>query len=89
MVAAAAHGIPQVLSPLAAEATGLRHGQEVWIAHSAQEWIEGVEQLCRDDGFWQRLSAAAHALARSQYGHEQGLALMRQAFEQLGLEVPA
>ena len=89
VVAAAAHGIPQVLSPLAAEATGLRHGQEVWIARSAAEWVEGVEQLCRDDGFWQRLSAAAHALARSQYGHEQGLALMRQAFEQLGLEVPA
>ena len=50
---------------------------------------EGVEQLCRDDGLWQRVSAAAHALARSQYGHAQGLALMSQAFERLGLEVPA
>ena len=78
-----------MLSPLAAEATGLRHGQEVWIARSAQEWISGVEQLCGHDGFWRRLSAAAHALARSQYGYEQGLALMRQAFEKLGLEVPA
>ena len=89
VVAAAAHGIPQVLSPLAAEATGLRHGQEAWIARSAEEWCEGVEQLCRDDGLWQRISAAAHALARTQYGREQGLALMRQAFERLGLEVPA
>ena len=43
VAAAAAHGIPQVLSPLAAEATGLRHGQEILIASTApEEWLEAV-----------------------------------------------
>ena len=34
------------------------------------------------------MSSAAHGFARSHYGREQGLALMRAAFERLGLEVP-
>ena len=64
VVAAAAHGIPQVLSPLAAEATGLRHGQEVLIASSPDEWCEAILLLDGDDDAWQAMSAAAFAYAR-------------------------
>jgi O-antigen biosynthesis protein len=88
VVAAAAHGIPQVLSPTAAEATGLRHGQEVWLARDAEQWLEGIAHLSSNDAAWQAMSSAAHGFARSHYGREQGLALMRAAFERLGLEVP-
>jgi GT2 family glycosyltransferase len=88
VVAAAAHGIPQVLSPTAAEATGLRHGQEIWLAQHPEQWLEGIEELCRNDAAWQAMSLAAHRFARSHYGREQGLALMRAAFQRLGLEVP-
>jgi len=88
VVAAAAHGIPQVLSPLAAEATGLRHGSEVLIASDQQSWLEAIEALCGDDERWSSMSEAAHRFAGQHYGREQGLRLMRRAFEQLGLEVP-
>ena len=88
VVAAAAHGIPQVLSPMAAEATGLRHGQEVWIARDHQQWLEGVNLLITEDNTWQTMSTAAHRFACGHYGREQGLQLMRAAFERLGLEVP-
>jgi glycosyltransferase involved in cell wall biosynthesis len=85
VVAAAAHGLPQVLSPLAAEATGLRHRQEVWIARSPAEWQEAIDQLCSDDALWHQFSRAAHHYASSTWSREQGLALMADALGRLGL----
>jgi GT2 family glycosyltransferase len=85
VIAAAAHGLPQVLSPLAAEATGLRHGQEVLVANDASAWLEAIERLERDDDAWRAMSCAAHRFAQEHYGHEQGLRLMRQALQRLGL----
>jgi GT2 family glycosyltransferase len=88
VVAAAAHGIPQVLSPLAAEATGLRHRSEMLIAADTASWLAAIESLCSDDQLWTSMSEAAHRFAQLHYGREQGLTLMRRAFERLGLEVP-
>jgi GT2 family glycosyltransferase len=85
VAAAAAHGIPQVLSPLAAEATGLRHGQEVWIAHGPQQWLEGIERLCSDDQIWRAHSEAAHHYARTTWSRQRGLELMAAALERLNL----
>lgn len=87
VAAAAAHGIPQVLSPVAAEATGLRHGQEIWIAARADQWREGVALLCREDGPWQAMSAAAHRYARDIWSRERGLELMADALTRLHLPV--
>ena len=89
VVAAAAHGLPQVLSPLAAEATGLRHRQEVWIARSPAEWQEAIDQLCSDDDLWHQFSRAAHHYASSTWSREQGLALMADALGRLGLPLAA
>jgi GT2 family glycosyltransferase len=85
VAAAAAHGIPQVLSPLAAEATGLRHGQEVWIASTPEQWLEGIGRLCGDDDLWHAHSAAAHRYARATWSHQRGLELMAAALERLHL----
>ena len=85
VAAAAAHGIPQLLSPLAAEATGLRHGQEIWIAETPADWLAGVEQLCRNDHQWQAMGDAAHRYARSTWSRERGLALMANALQRLRL----
>lgn len=88
VIAAAAHGIPQVLSPIAAEATGLRHGLEVFIANDREDWLEHIVQLSKDDQLWQQLSVASQAFARTNYSRSKGLQLMRSAFERLGLKVP-
>ena len=87
VISAAAHGIPQVLSPLAAEATGLRDGVEMRLAQTPQQWIEALEELERDDQLWRQMSEAAHGFARQHYSHEQGLLVMRQALQRLGLAV--
>ncbi len=91
VVAAAAHGIPQVLSPLAAEATGLRHGQEVLIAGSPAQWCEAILKLDGDDDAWRTMSAAAFAYARTTWSRESGLGLMADALTrlQLPLRIPA
>ena len=85
VVAAAAHGIPQVLSPLAAEATGLRHGQEVLIARSPDDWCLAVLQLDGDDDAWRAMAAAAFAYARATWSRDNGLALMADALDRLQL----
>lgn len=85
VVAAAAHGIPQVLSPLAAEATGLRDGQEILIARRPDEWIATIEPLLTDDALWQQISASAHHFARGTWSRDRGLELMATALERLGL----
>jgi glycosyltransferase involved in cell wall biosynthesis len=87
VAAAAAHGIPQVLSSLAAEATGLRHGEEVCIARTTENWIQAVEQLCCDNDQWCAMSAAAHRYARIAWSRERGLELMAQALQRLNLPV--
>ncbi len=85
VVAAAAHGIPQVLSPLAAEATGLRAGSEVHIARRPDQWVAAIGELIDDDDAWQAMSQAAFIYARQHWSVDQGLLLMAEALERLGL----
>ncbi len=85
VIAALAHGIPQVLSPVAAEATGLRHGSEVFIAHDRDAWCDAITNLISDDQLWQRCSATALSYARSKYSRERGRGLMATALERLAL----
>ncbi|MFO0016279.1 MAG: glycosyltransferase [Synechococcaceae cyanobacterium] len=85
VAAAAAHGIPQVLSPVAAEATGLRHRQEAWIARDPEDWQVAVASLCADDALWTDMSRAAHAYASQVWSRRRGLKLMAEAFSRLRL----
>jgi glycosyltransferase involved in cell wall biosynthesis len=87
VIAAAAHGIPQILSPLAAEATGLRHRQEVWIARTPADWLEAVSELCSNDSLWQEMSRASQRFTAEHYSRNRGLQMMQDAFERLELPV--
>ena len=85
VAAAAAHGIPQVLSPLAAEATGLRDGQEILIARSSDQWLEALDRLLGDDGVWEEMSQAAFRYAHATWSRERGIEQMENALKRLGL----
>jgi glycosyltransferase involved in cell wall biosynthesis len=87
VIAALAHGLPQVLSPVAAEATGLRHGTEVFIAADPEAWCTAVADLLTDDPLWERTSAAALEHARERYSRHRGLELMASALERIDLAV--
>ena len=87
VVGGLARGTPQVLSPIAAEGTELRHGEEVLIAEALDDWVEQIERLLVDDDLWRHLSATALAHARQHYSRHRGLELMGQALQRLGLPV--
>ena len=87
VVGALARGVPQVLSPVAAEATGLRHGLEFLQAASPQEWLIHVGTLLHDDAAWLAMSAAALAHAREHFSRQRGLQRMAEALQRLGLPV--
>ena len=85
VIAALARGVPQVLSPLAAEGTELRDGDEVFIADSPSAWVDHITVLLQDDAVWQQMSHRALVHCRSRYSRERGVALMAGALQQLGL----
>jgi GT2 family glycosyltransferase/glycosyltransferase involved in cell wall biosynthesis len=81
VLAALAHGIPCVLSPVAAEGIGLRHGLDCMIAKTPQEWAEAIARLQQDDQLWDRISQNARAYVRETFSFEIGRKWMREAFE--------
>jgi O-antigen biosynthesis protein len=87
VIAGLAHGIPQVLSPVAAEATGVRHGLEAFIASTPEAWCAAVGDLLVNDELWTRTSEAALAHARQHYSRERGLELMATALSSIDLPV--
>jgi len=84
-----AHGVPAVLSPVAAEATGLVDSVSTSIATSPEQWVEQIVSLHDGEEQWNAMSDAAHALAESRYGFDDGLKKMSEVFRYLELDPAA
>lgn len=85
VLSALAHGIPPVLSPMAAEGIGVRHGHDCMIASTGSEWVDAITALYDDDALWTKMSQAGRDLAASQFSFAQGRIHMRKAFEAIEL----
>ena len=81
---AMSYGVPSVLSPIAAEATGLCNGMSTVIAETPEEWVEAIIDLYDDKDKWQAISNNALTLARNNYSFEHGWKLMGKALAYLG-----
>jgi len=81
VLSALAHGVPCVLSPVAAEGIGLRHGHDCLIAQTPDQWVTSIVQLYDDPKLWQHLSDNARAYVRDSFSFETGRNMMRAAFE--------
>ncbi|MGR8933321.1 MAG: glycosyltransferase [Gammaproteobacteria bacterium] len=81
VIDALAHGTPSVLTPIAAEGTPLRHGLEVMIAETAEEWADAVSRLYTEQALWENMSSSAREFARNCYSFENGRKLMLKALE--------
>jgi glycosyltransferase involved in cell wall biosynthesis len=79
------YGVPTVLSPIAAEATGLVDGVSTLIADSPQKWVSQIVRLTNDESLWKRLSAESCAIRDTQYSFENGIEQMRKVFDALSL----
>jgi glycosyltransferase involved in cell wall biosynthesis len=76
-----AYGVPTVLSPIAAEGTGLSDGLTTLIANSPAEWVETIVKLYNNENSWNRMSENQKILAESNYSFENAQTQMRRIFE--------
>ena len=81
VIGAMAHGVPCVLSPLAAEGTGIRDGLEAAVATSPRHWADAIARLYEDADLWRAQQQAAWTFTQREYGFERGLEMMRAALE--------
>lgn len=85
VIGALAHGVPSVLSPLAAEGIPVADGADALIAAAPADWVRAVARIYREESAWTAMSARALQFARNHYGFEQGVQQMREALRQAGI----
>jgi glycosyltransferase involved in cell wall biosynthesis len=85
VLSALARGTPAVVSPVAAEGIGLRHGHDCMIATTPAEWVSAIEALYQDAKLWQAVSDNARAYVTDRFSFVKGREQMRAAFEAVDL----
>lgn len=85
VIGALAHGVPSVLSPLAAEGIAVADGADALVAGTPAEWVSAVARIYRDEAMWNAMSARALQFVRHHYGFEQGIRQMQQALQLAGI----
>jgi hypothetical protein len=88
VIEALARGVPMVLSPIAAEGTGLVDGVHCLIARSPQEQAEAIVRLYADGDLWRRIAEASLAVARERFSFDGAVETMRAALRMIGVETP-
>ncbi len=78
---AISYGVPSVLSPVAAEATGISHGTHALIAEDTQDWVKYIQELYYEEKLWNKVSQNALKLAQERYSFSKGRAQMQKALE--------
>jgi GT2 family glycosyltransferase/glycosyltransferase involved in cell wall biosynthesis len=82
VIGALAHGVPTVMTPIAAEGLSLSAGVDAAIAAQPAEWVNAIAKVYNDPKAWQKMSAGALEFARNQYGYDQAVRQMKQALEE-------
>lgn len=85
VIEAISRGVPCVLSPIAAEGTGLVHGQDCLIAESPEQWVDAILSLYLDESLWSALANGGLRLAETRYTFEQGARDFRSALTKIGI----
>jgi GT2 family glycosyltransferase len=83
VLSAIAHGIPTILSPIAAEGIGLRHGHDCLITSEPSEWADMIQSICTNSNLWDSISRNGRNFISNQFSFKAGVIRMREAFEAL------
>jgi glycosyltransferase involved in cell wall biosynthesis len=82
VIGALAHGVPCVLSQVAAEGIPVGDGLDAAIGGTPEEWAAWITRIYQDSGAWATMSEHARQFARRRYGMEKGVEDMRVALQQ-------
>lgn len=85
VLSALSHGIPCVLTSVAAEGIGLRSGHDCFIAETPEQWADAITRLMQDDDLWMKISDNARAYMQDAFSFERGREHMLNAFEAVEL----
>jgi glycosyltransferase involved in cell wall biosynthesis len=88
VIEAMSKGVPSVLSPVAAEATGLVAGVDCRIVRTPPEWAEAIAELYGSKKTWDFTAEHALAAARRRFSFEAGVAQMREALGMIDVYGP-
>ena len=81
-----AYGVPTVLSPIAAEATGLIDGASTLIAKTPEQWVASIEKLMDDPALWENIRRNSTEIRDTRYSFEKGVEAMQEVFTYLNLD---
>jgi O-antigen biosynthesis protein len=79
---AMAHGLPVVVTSIAAEGMHLVDGVDALIADTPEAFAHAILKLCRDDELWHRLSDAGPANIRTYFSRQTAKAVLARVFHQ-------
>lgn len=82
---AISHGIPCVLSPIAAEGTGLRNGVDCLIADTPENWGDCVVRLYTNEELWNQIRANGLSLAEKKFGFSRAVSAIEAALAGIGI----
>lgn len=82
VIGALAHGVPSVLSPLAAEGIAVAHGTDAFVATTTSDWTTAVTKIYEDEERWGAMSERARQFASAHYSFARGQEQMQRALEQ-------
>jgi GT2 family glycosyltransferase/glycosyltransferase involved in cell wall biosynthesis len=85
VVGALAHGLPSVLSPVAAEGIAVAGGVDAMLADTPAQWVEAVARLYSDEAAWNAMSARAQDFVRARHGFAQGVQQMQESLQRAGI----
>ena len=85
VIGAMSHGVPCVLSPVAAEGVGIRDRLEAPVVTTPAQWVDAIEILYNDRDTWSAQQRAAWTYTESEFGLARGRELMQAALEAVGV----
>jgi len=85
VVGALAHGVPCVLSNIAAEGIPIGDRVQASIAYQPQDWIDRILEIYKSESIWTSMSDNALKFASLNYGFEKGVLNMQSALAVAGI----
>lgn len=82
---AMSYAVPSVLSPIAAEGTGVADGSTAFIASEPNAWVDAIEQLYTRQDCWENCASQIEGLVRRNYSFAGGVERMRKPLKYLGI----
>ena len=80
-----AHGVPCVMTPIAAEGMGLRHGRDAMVGETAEEFAAAVVKIYRSPWLWRRLSGNGVRNTRRRFSLDIARRALAEVLTDLGL----